>query len=93
MLYASNINTRYKIPYRIHRHLRGLIMLIMALDHTRDFFHLNSPNPTDLTPTTLILFFTRWTTHFCAPLFAVANSFLVGNGIIVDNKRDKINFY
>ncbi|MFI5161136.1 MAG: DUF1624 domain-containing protein [Sphingobacteriales bacterium] len=49
--------------------LRGLIMLIMALDHTRDFFHLHSPNATDLATTTPILFFTRWITHFCAALF------------------------
>lgn len=49
--------------------LRGLIMLIMALDHTRDFFHLHSPNATDLATTTPMLFFTRWITHFCAPLF------------------------
>jgi len=49
--------------------LRGLIMLIMALDHTRDFFHLHSPTPTDLATTTPMLFFTRWITHFCAALF------------------------
>jgi len=49
--------------------LRGLIMLIMALDHTRDFFHAHSNNPTDLATTTPILFFTRWITHFCAALF------------------------
>lgn len=49
--------------------LRGLIMLIMALDHTRDYIHLNNPSPTDLATTTPILFFTRWITHFCAPLF------------------------
>lgn len=49
--------------------LRGLIMLIMALDHTRDFFHLNTPNPTDLATTTPVLFFTRWITHFCAAIF------------------------
>jgi uncharacterized membrane protein len=49
--------------------LRGLIMLIMALDHTRDFFHAFSPRPTDLAATTPILFFTRWITHFCAALF------------------------
>jgi uncharacterized membrane protein len=49
--------------------LRGLIMLIMALDHVRDFFHQGGPNPTDLATTTPILFFTRWITHFCAPTF------------------------
>lgn len=43
-------------------------MLIMAIDHIRDFFH-GSPDPTDLSVTTPILFFTRWITHFCAPAF------------------------
>lgn len=49
--------------------LRGLIMLVMALDHVRDFFHQGSPSPVDLATTTPILFFTRWITHFCAPNF------------------------
>jgi uncharacterized membrane protein len=51
--------------------LRGVIMLIMALDHTRDFFHNAGPfsDPTDMATTTPILFFTRWITHFCAPNF------------------------
>jgi uncharacterized membrane protein len=49
--------------------LRGLIMLLMAIDHTRDFFQKGNPNPVDLSVTTPILFFTRWITHFCAPLF------------------------
>jgi uncharacterized membrane protein len=44
-------------------------MLIMALDHTRDFFHAFSPKPTDLATTTPILFFSRWVTHFCAAIF------------------------
>ncbi|MFI5155751.1 MAG: DUF1624 domain-containing protein [Chitinophagales bacterium] len=52
--------------------LRGLIMIIMALDHVRDYFHYDSffIDPTDLSKTTALLFFTRWITHFCAPLFA-----------------------
>lgn len=49
--------------------LRGMIMLFMALDHTRDFFQAFSPSPTNLATTTPILFFTRWITHFCAALF------------------------
>ncbi len=49
--------------------LRGLVMLIMAIDHVRDIFHLGQPDPTDLATTTPILFFTRWITHFCAPTF------------------------
>lgn len=49
--------------------LRGIIMLVMALDHVRDVFHLGGPDPTDLATTTPLLFFTRWITHFCAPNF------------------------
>ena len=51
--------------------LRGGIMIIMALDHVRDMFHnaAASFSPTDLDKTTPILFFTRWITHFCAPVF------------------------
>jgi Predicted membrane protein len=51
--------------------LRGTVMIIMALDHVRDYFH-NSAflyKPEDLNHTNVILFFTRWITHFCAPVF------------------------
>jgi len=51
--------------------LRGLVMIIMALDHTRDFFHETAMTANPLDPATAppVLFFTRWITHFCAPVF------------------------
>jgi uncharacterized membrane protein len=56
--------------------LRGVIMVIMALDHVRDFFTNVRFSPTDLALTTPAYFFTRWITHFCAPVFI----FLSGTG-------------
>lgn len=51
--------------------VRGIVMIIMALDHTRDLIHISSivDSPTNLQTTTPILFFTRWITHLCAPTF------------------------
>lgn len=65
--------------------LRGLIMIIMALDHVRDYFHAEAlvNDPTDLATTTPMLFFTRWITHFCAPLFM----FLSGISARISSER------
>ncbi|HUQ87407.1 MAG TPA: heparan-alpha-glucosaminide N-acetyltransferase domain-containing protein [Vicinamibacterales bacterium] len=52
--------------------LRGGVMIVMALDHVRDFIHraaMSGQSPTDIATTTPMLFMTRWITHFCAPVF------------------------
>ena len=66
--------------------LRGLVMVIMALDHTRDFVHAGAMafQPEDLTQTTPIIFLTRWITHFCAPAFM----FTAGLGAWLRFERD-----
>lgn len=65
------MNTRLNPAARLHSIdlLRGLVMVIMTLDHTRDFFSNAHFSPTDLSQTWPALFFTRWITHFCAPVF------------------------
>ncbi|HQR05729.1 MAG TPA: heparan-alpha-glucosaminide N-acetyltransferase domain-containing protein [Gemmatales bacterium] len=65
--------------------LRGLIMVIMALDHVRDFFYFHTIDPTNLEQTTPVLFFTRWITHFCAPTFIL----LAGVGAALSRLRGK----
>lgn len=65
--------------------LRGIVMVIMALDHVRDFFHVtaNTDDPLNLATTTPLLFFTRWITNFCAPVFV----FLSGTSIYLQGLR------
>lgn len=66
--------------------VRGVIMILMALDHTRDFFGSASQNPTDIATTTPALFFTRWITHFCAPVFFL----LTGTGAFLSLRRKSV---
>ncbi|MGB6776772.1 MAG: heparan-alpha-glucosaminide N-acetyltransferase domain-containing protein [Terriglobales bacterium] len=63
--------------------VRGVIMILMAIDHTRDFFGVPGVNPTDLASTTVPLFFTRWITHFCAPGFFL----LTGTGAYLSLRK------
>ena len=63
--------------------LRGVIMILMALDHTRDFFGRTGISPTNLSQTTIPLFFTRWVTHFCAPVFFL----LTGTGAYLSLRK------
>jgi uncharacterized membrane protein len=63
--------------------VRGIIMILMALDHTRDYFGDAGASPTNLATTTVALFFTRWITHFCAPTFFL----LTGTGAYLSRRR------
>ncbi|MCI4443548.1 MAG: DUF1624 domain-containing protein [Lentimicrobium sp.] len=69
--------------------LRGIAMVLMALDHVRDYFHITAwtDDPLNLETTTPALFFTRWITHFCAPTFV----FLSGVSIYLQSLRKTKN--
>jgi uncharacterized membrane protein len=63
------------------------VMVVMLLDHTRDFTHASALrfDPADVTQTSVVLFFTRWITHFCAPLFVL----LAGMAAAFQQQRGK----
>lgn len=87
----TTVNTKVSLlPAQIPRLvsvdvLRGLVMVIMALDHTRDFMSYQLFPPEDMVHTNGPLFFTRFITHFCAPVFA----FLAGTGAFLATSRGK----
>jgi len=64
--------------------LRGVVMVVMALDHARDYFTYLRFEPEDMGRTYLAVFLTRWVTHFCAPVFA----FLAGTGAYLSSRKD-----
>ncbi|MBA4054819.1 MAG: hypothetical protein C0490_08920 [Marivirga sp.] len=61
--------------------MRGIVMIIMALDHVRDLIHVDAitQSPTNLQTTSPVLFFTRWVTYLCAPVFV----FLAGTSVFI----------
>jgi len=69
--------------------LRGVVMMIMLLDHVREFVHHGAliSDPTNPETTTVPIFFTRWITHFCAPIFVL----LSGVSIFLQKKYGKTN--
>ena len=62
--------------------LRGFVMVIMALDHTREFFTSHAGNPLDPQQTNFLLYITRWVTHLCAPVFV----FLAGTSVFLQQQ-------
>jgi uncharacterized membrane protein len=63
--------------------LRGLVIVLMALDHVRDYFMGTQVNPLDVAHTNGLLYATRWITHFCAPVFIL----LAGMSAYLSSKR------
>ncbi|WP_133273478.1 DUF1624 domain-containing protein [Hymenobacter radiodurans] len=88
----QQVSTEYAVPVATRATVsrvqaidivRGLVMVIMALDHVRDFWSPTTIRPEDVAQTTVLLFFTRFITHFCAPTFV----FLSGTSIWLYQQR------
>src|SRR5277367_4066852 len=84
---ASSVLASKPASYRLESidFLRGLLMLLMALDHTRDFFSVPTGDPGDPLTSWPALFATRWITHLCAPGFIA----LAGISVYLQRRRGK----
>lgn len=73
--------------------LRGLVMVIMLLDHTREYVHADAPrfSPTDLSKTNALLFFTRWITYLCAPTFVLLSGMSVHLQLLRGKSRAELS--
>jgi uncharacterized membrane protein len=83
MTIATNLNQGTRARLESVDVVRGVIMVIMALDHTRDYFGMPGANPVDLSSASAALFLTRWITHFCAPTFFL----LTGTGAYLSLRK------
>jgi len=73
--------------------LRGMVMIIMALDHIRDYSTYYHFSPEDLSQTSIPLFFTRWVTHFCAPVFMFVAGVGSGLGEINGKSKKELSYF
>jgi uncharacterized membrane protein len=75
---------------------RGIIMIVMALDHVRDFFHagaLQGQDPLDFATTSPWLFLTRWITHFCAPNFSMVAGIGVALSVVRGKSKSALSWF
>lgn len=74
--------------------LRGIVMVIMALDHVRDYVHVSAAiqDPLDANTTTVALYFTRWITHLCAPSFVLLSGISIYLQSLVKTKKELASF-
>ncbi len=73
--------------------LRGWVMIVMALDHIRDYTSMYHFNPEDLSQSNVTLFFTRWVTHFCAPVFMFVAGTGTGLGAINGKTKKQLSHF
>src|SRR6478672_5631954 len=75
--------------------LRGLVMVLMAIDHTRDFVHSAAMSfaPEDLARTTPAIFLTRWISHFCAPAFMFCAGLGAGLRLEAGQSRGRLSTF